>query len=92
MRITVRYSAQVKAAAKTAAQVVEVPDQAKVADAVRQAASEGSDELKNLLLSQDGALRTSLLLFVGDDRVAQPDQHALQDGDTIVIMSPISGG
>ncbi len=92
MRITVRYSAQVKAAAKTASQVIEVPEPATVEVVIRQAAAEGSESLSQMLIANNGTLQPTLLLFVGEDCVSDPNQHELIEGDTVVIMSPISGG
>ncbi len=91
MRIGVRYMAQLKLAAGVAAEQVELPEPATVADLVALIAGRRDDKLRGLLLDADGRPQPTLLFFVGD---AQADawQTALRDGDVVTLLSPIAGG
>jgi molybdopterin converting factor small subunit len=92
MRVTVRFFAQIKAAAGEPRRDLELPASASVSDAVRQAAAEGGPELKRLLLDDRGEVNETILLFVGEDPVSITDDRPLNGGDVLDIMTPISGG
>lgn len=92
MQITVQYTAQLKSAAGIATQSIEVADDAGIEDIVRCAAEQGSPALRGLLIRDDGTVQPTLLLFVGDECVSRDASVTLRDGQTLTIMSPISGG
>jgi molybdopterin converting factor small subunit len=48
--------------------------------------------LGRILVDEGGALRPTLLVFLGDEQVAGDDEGELADGDTLTIMTPVSGG
>jgi len=92
MRVNVQYAAQIKTAAKVPGCRVEVPQDTQLLDLVKQLAADGTDELRNLLLDPQGAVHPTLLLFVGDELVPRAVPRPLRDGETVAIMSPMSGG
>jgi molybdopterin converting factor small subunit len=91
MRVTLRFFAQVKAAAGEPRREVELPDGATVADALR-AAIEENPGLSRFLVRDDGELNGTVLLFVGEESVDPDDGRPLRDGEAVDVMSPISGG
>jgi molybdopterin converting factor small subunit len=91
MRIGVRYMAQLKLAAGVAAEQVELPPDATVADLVTLIAARHDGTLRDLLLGADGRPHSTILTFVGDAQADAP-QTPLRDGDVVTLLSPIAGG
>ncbi len=92
MNITVEYTAQIKRAAGTARESVEVPDGATVADVLRQAADGRDDSFRRHVLTGDSTPQPTLLIFVADEQVRADSAEPLADGTTVTLLAPISGG
>lgn len=92
MIVTLEYTAQIKRAAGTARETIEVDDGATVADLLRTAADGHEDEFRRLVLTGDAAPQPTLLIFVSDEQVRVDSPEPLQDGATVTLLSPISGG
>lgn len=92
MQITIRYEAQAKRAAGVGSETIEVNGPCRVSDCLRQVADAHGDTLKPILLNSDGEIHPALLLFKGDEQIGQAAEAELSDGDTLTIMTPISGG
>ncbi len=92
MKITVDLWGQLKQNAGAGSFSLELQDTAcSGEDALRELARRHEAALGKLLLAPDGAVRKSTLLFRGDQQISSL-ADPLQDGDTITVMSPISGG
>jgi molybdopterin converting factor small subunit len=92
MTITVNLWGQLKQNAGVGGLSLELQDEACSGEnALRELARLHKDALGKLLLTPDGAVRRSTLLFRGDQQLSSLTE-ALKDGDTITVMSPISGG
>jgi molybdopterin converting factor small subunit len=50
------------------------------------------ESLRPIVINAAGEIQPSLLIFLGDDQVVRDDTKELADGDTLTIMTPISGG
>ncbi len=48
--------------------------------------------LKGMLMTDEGQLRQSILVFVNGVQLAWGQDNPLQDGTEITLMSPIAGG
>ena len=92
MQITVEYTAQLKRAAGTGREEFEFADATTVSAAIKEIASQREDSLAGLLLTSSGGVQPSLLLFVGDQQIGATADPVLSDGQTLTIMTPISGG
>jgi molybdopterin converting factor small subunit len=92
MQVTVEYAAQIKRVAGTASETVEVGATCTVQELVKKAVANHGEALGKILLDSDGELQRSLLVFVGETQARWDDQIALKDGDTVTLLSPISGG
>jgi molybdopterin converting factor small subunit len=91
MKVTIRYLAQMRHAAGTASEHVETAPGSTARSLVVSLAKDRGDPLRAALLTPEGTLRPSVLLFVADRQVGA-DDVALHDGDDIVVLSPIAGG
>lgn len=92
MRITVRYMAQVRRAAGVSSEQVEAAEACAVREFVRQIAARHGEPLRQLLVDEAGLPQPAILLFVGDVHIAAGEDAPLRDGDTVTLLSPISGG
>ena len=92
MNVTVEYWAQVKQAAGTSAERIDVNPPCSARDVVTELAHRHGGRLRGVLLDADGKLRSTILLFVRDEQVRPDEPAELRDGDVIGVMSPIAGG
>ncbi len=93
MQVTVEYAAQIKTIAGVASEVIEMDGPCPVAEIARQVAASRGEELAEILLDDDGQPRPSILVFQGEDQVRWDDTSTVvSDGDTITLLSPVSGG
>ncbi|MAT16894.1 MAG: hypothetical protein CMJ46_16665 [Planctomyces sp.] len=92
MRVTVEYMAQIKRAAGTGREEIELPDGTLLSDALTQLAESHGDPLAGMVLDGEGKPITSLLLFLGDEQVRLEANPTLTDGAQLTISTPISGG
>ena len=92
MRITIQYEAQARRAAGIRAETIDLPDGGTPHDGILQATVMHGDSLRPVLLTAAGEIQPTLLVFVNDVQVL-PEKHGpLSDGDTLTLMTPISGG
>ena len=93
MQVTVEYTAQIKSIAGMAREVIKLDGPCTVADIARQVASARGEDLAGMLLDENGQPRPSILVFRGEDQVRWDDTSTVvSDGDTITLLSPVSGG
>jgi molybdopterin converting factor small subunit len=92
MQVTIEFAAQLKRAAGTATETVDVEPGCSVQQLIADVAGRHGDPLSGLLLNNGGVLHPSILLFVSDEQVRWETPRALSDNDTVTLLSPISGG
>ncbi len=92
MTVTLTYGAQIKQAAGTDSQTVDVDSNCSLQDLLRTVASERTEEFQQMLFGKQGDLHPSILLFVGDEQVRWNSVVELKENDVVSILSPISGG
>ena len=89
MKITVEYMAQLRAAAETPTDCIDVAAPATVETAINAIAQKHSDRFSSILLN-NGRLKPHILVWVDDEPVYPA--HALSPGSHILLLSPMSGG
>jgi molybdopterin converting factor small subunit len=92
MRVSVRYMAQLRAAAGVAEESVELAGPCTASELAARLAARHGDALRRLLLAADGRLSPVILAFVGESQVGPDDRLDLRDGEVITLLSPIAGG
>ncbi len=92
MQITVQFETQLKRAAGVGTETIELAPGSTLHEAVRQVASPAREPLRKLLIGADGGVLPTVLLFVNDQQVDVTREAPLEEGDTVTVMSPISGG
>jgi molybdopterin converting factor small subunit len=92
MQVHVRYMAQLKPAAGTAAETVEVPPGCGIAGLTAILAERHGDAFRRLVHGSGGELRPCVLFFIGDAQVTIGQAVTLREGDMVTLMTPIAGG
>jgi molybdopterin converting factor small subunit len=92
MKITIHYMAQLRQAAGTGSEQIEIDRACSVRELACRLADRHGDHLRRLLLDAGGQLQPTNLFFVGDMQVQPSDAVALKDGDVVTVLSPIAGG
>lgn len=91
MKIHVQYMAQLKRAAGTSRETVELDSPGCVHDLL-QSLSRSRQGLLPFIWNGNHGRRPSLLVTVGERMLAPTDNALLQDDDTVILMTPMSGG
>ena len=92
MKISVSLWGQLKQNAGVGEVCIELAGETGTVEAVlRELVRQHESALGKLLVNEEGELRKSTLVFRGDTQITSPAE-AVSDGDSITVMSPISGG
>jgi len=91
VRVTVIYSTQLRAALQLASELLNIPTGTRLPGLLERIHHLHPTAMDELVLDE-GQLRPSILLFVGDRQYAIDDSVELIDGDEVTIFSAISGG
>ncbi len=92
MTVHLEYTAQLKQAAGTSRETLDVPAGTTLRGVCALAAARHGDEFRQLLLTSAGTLQPTLLVFHDDQPLLPNADPLLKEGETITLMPPISGG
>lgn len=92
MQVTVKYMAQLKQAAGTGRETVEVTAGCTVPTLLRDLAGKRPDAFRRIVLDAQGNLQPCLLFFVHEEQVRPEEQRELRDGDVVTVLAPMAGG
>ena len=92
MKVVVKYSAQARVATGLSSEEVELDEPTTVHDLVIRLARQHGSAFRRLALDANGCPHPSLLIAIGDDQVRPSDHRKVTSGETITILTPISGG
>lgn len=92
MKVMVKYAAQARVATGLSSEEVELDEPTTVHDLVIRLARQHGSAFRRLALDANGCPHPSLLIAIGDDQVRPGDHRRVTSGETITILTPISGG
>ena len=92
IKITVKFSAQIKQAAGVPSKIIELEHACPVKDLLLRLAQEHGGTFRQVILDSEGRPKDTILVFVDDTHVLWNDPEPLKDGDVISLMAPVSGG
>jgi molybdopterin converting factor small subunit len=92
MQVNLEYTAQLRRAAGVRWELIELPEAATLQDALHAAVARHGAEFQRQVLTPSEARQPTLLCFRGEQQVSTAANPILQAGETITLMSPISGG
>ena len=93
MKLTVKYTAQLRTALNRAGEVVELPKGSSLSDLLQHLA-EQNPAGRIHLLSGAGQVNACLLMVVNESAVSAGDavSRQLNDSDVVLLLPPIAGG
>jgi molybdopterin converting factor small subunit len=92
MKVTVRYLAQAREATGRGMEEVELEGTTSIHDFIIRLARQNGSAFARMVLDAAGCPHPSLLVVIGDDQVRSGETRPLRAGETVTIMTPISGG
>jgi molybdopterin converting factor small subunit len=92
MKITMQYTAQLSMEAGCATEKLEIANGTTVAQIIINRAEKHGGKFSNMLLNADGEPVSTIMWVVNGEQVDRLVPHVLQDGDELMLMSPIAGG
>jgi len=92
VKIALSYFAQVRQAAGTEAETLNLPDGSDLAAVIAEVVNLHGDELKALVLDDDGNVRPSILLLLNGAPVSRGTSPTLGEGSSVSIFSAVAGG
>ena len=92
MKVNVQFFAQLGQAAGASSQSVALEGPCTAQELVRRLAQEHGPRFRDLVLDDEGRLRPSVLLFVGEEQVQWDAPAELRDRDSLLLATPIAGG
>lgn len=92
MKVTVEYTAQIRRAAGVSTEDYSVEDGCTADTLLQQIAERHGNELGRFLVTDSGDPQSTLLAFISDSQIRWGEATPLVDGQTVTLLSPISGG
>lgn len=92
MKIELLYTAQLALEAGRASETLEVEDGIGIDTLIRQLAESRGGKFAKLLLNDQGDPHPTIMRIVNGEQVDRAHAPKLQDGDELMLMSPIAGG
>lgn len=92
MKLNIRYSAQARAATGLDREEIDLDEPISVHDLIVRLARQHGTAFRLLALDTHGCPHPALLVVLGDEQVRSGDHRLLKAGDSVTILTPISGG
>ena len=92
MSISIKYMSQLKALLGQGTDQIETQSACTWRELAEQLVQRHGEPLRKLLYSNEGELNPSLLVCIGDEQIRPTAAHPIQPGQTVTLLSPISGG
>ena len=92
MKIDIKYFAQIKKEAERQSDEVELEPGTTLQECVLNVCKKKSASFKNILFDENGIFRGSVILIVNSVQVRYDENPEMNEGDELMLMSPIAGG
>lgn len=93
MEVTVQYTGQLAGIAGVSEERVAMGDNAVLSDLVEHLCERHGSAYSDLVVTGEGRLRPSTLVILdGEQAVGDSSQLPLENGQTVLLMTPIAGG
>jgi molybdopterin converting factor small subunit len=92
MKIELLYTAQLAMEAGGASETLEIEHGASIDTLIRHLAESRGGKFAQLLLNDQGDPHPTIMRIVNGEQVDRAHPPKLEDGDELMLMSPIAGG
>ena len=92
MKITINYMGQLRYITGKDNEEIKCFDRASLAEIITQASKAYDSRFLDIILDENGAIQSSLIVIVNDEPAGENLTQGLSDGDTVTILTAIAGG
>lgn len=92
MAIHVKYMSQLKASLGCSEEQYEIATPCRVEDVLAGLVQRHGEQAQSLVRADGNGFASTLLIFLGDRQIRPGDETAIEDGATVTLLTPISGG
>lgn len=92
MKIHIKYFAQVKKEAGKGSETLELEAGIDMQQCVKRLSVMHTKSFNEMIYDESGVYRDSVILIINNDQVRYAENPKLNEGDELMIMSPIAGG
>ena len=92
MQIHIKYFAQIKSKAGKPSEVLELESGATLQGCIKKLSKENDHGINDILYDESGVYRDAVILVINNQQTRYAENPKMNDGDELMIMSPIAGG
>jgi MoaD family protein len=92
MIIKLRFTAQIKDAAGTGSDRIDLFENEKLQSLLRRLSERYGEKFRNILYDDKGRYHKTNLIVVNEEQVEYDENISLNNGDELILLSPVSGG
>ncbi len=92
MKIEIKYFAQIKKEVGKPSDEIELEPGTTLQKCIAEIGQKNTIGFKNILFEESGAYRDAVVLVVNGAQVRYDENPKMNDGDELLLMSPIAGG
>ena len=92
MKLSITYFAQLKKEAGKPSEVLEFENEVNLKECINMVSKKYSSQFYEMFFDEHGTYRDAIVLIINSIQVRYAENPNLNDGDELLIMSPIAGG
>ena len=92
MKIDIKYFAQIKREAGKQSAELELKPGTTLQQCIKEVSGINNVGFKNIIFDEFGSYRNAIILVVNSVQVRYDENPEMNDGDELMLMSPIAGG
>ena len=91
MQIHIKYFAQIKSKAGKSSEMLELENGTSLQGCIKKLCK-NNKQIKDILYNESGVYRDAVILVINSQQTRYAENPMMNDGDELMIMSPIAGG
>ncbi len=92
MTIKLIFTAQIKEAVGLGSDNIAIYENEKLQSLLRRLAERYGEKFRKILYDDKGRYHNSNLIVINEEQIAYNENISLNDGDELILLSPVSGG
>ena len=92
MQIHIKYFAQIKSKAGKSSEVLELESGATLQRCIEKLSKDNDHGINDILFDESGVYLDAVILVINGQQTRYTENPKMNDGDELMIMSPIAGG
>ena len=92
MQIRIKYFAQLKSKAGKTSEVLKLESGQDLQECIKTVSERNDGRIDEILFDESGTYRDSVVLVINSRQVRYVENPKMNDGDELMILSPIAGG